>query len=349
MAKSAAKPVPKKRRPKPLPRRQGPVRRCPGAPPGAQAQRGAAQRQRRLLHGPGHRGAGRPGAGPPAARHVYRRHRREGAASPVRRGDRQCHGRGAGGPCQLHRGGARRRRLPRRHRQWPRHSGRPAPEIPQEVRPRSHHVHAARRRQVRLQGLRDLRRPARRRRLGGQCAVGAARGRGRARRPALSPGLRARQAQERAGEARPHREPARHQGALQAGPADLRRQGEVQSGSACSRWRAPRPICSAASKSAGTATRSCCTASRTCRRTRPSTSPTVSRTISPPRWPGRRWSIPTSSPANPAGRAPTARSNGRWPGVADADGFMSSYCNTIPTGDGGTHEAGLARRAARAA
>ncbi len=26
---------------------------------------------------------------------------------------------------------------------------------------------------------------------------------------------------------------------------------------------------------------------------------------------------------------------------ADADGFLSSYCNTIPTGDGGTHEAGL--------
>jgi topoisomerase IV subunit B len=27
--------------------------------------------------------------------------------------------------------------------------------------------------------------------------------------------------------------------------------------------------------------------------------------------------------------------------VADADGFMSSYCNTIPTADGGTHETGL--------
>src|SRR4051812_14592742 len=27
--------------------------------------------------------------------------------------------------------------------------------------------------------------------------------------------------------------------------------------------------------------------------------------------------------------------------VADADGFISSYCNTIPTQDGGTHEAGL--------
>ena len=27
--------------------------------------------------------------------------------------------------------------------------------------------------------------------------------------------------------------------------------------------------------------------------------------------------------------------------TADADGFISSYCNTIPTGDGGTHETGL--------
>ncbi|WP_024509752.1 DNA topoisomerase IV subunit B [Bradyrhizobium sp. ARR65] len=27
--------------------------------------------------------------------------------------------------------------------------------------------------------------------------------------------------------------------------------------------------------------------------------------------------------------------------TADADGFMSSYCNTIPTGDGGTHESGI--------
>jgi topoisomerase-4 subunit B len=27
--------------------------------------------------------------------------------------------------------------------------------------------------------------------------------------------------------------------------------------------------------------------------------------------------------------------------VADADGFVSSYCNTVPTGDGGTHESGL--------
>ena len=45
--------------------------------------------------------------------------------------------------------------------------------------------------------------------------------------------------------------------------------------SACSRWRARRPICSAASKSAGPATRSCSTASTTCRRRRRSISATA--------------------------------------------------------------------------
>jgi topoisomerase-4 subunit B len=34
--------------------------------------------------------------------------------------------------------------------------------------------------------------------------------------------------------------------------------------------------------------------------------------------------------------------------VADADGFVSSYCNTIPTADGGTHEAGLRTALTRA-
>ena len=27
--------------------------------------------------------------------------------------------------------------------------------------------------------------------------------------------------------------------------------------------------------------------------------------------------------------------------TADADGFLSSYCNTVPTPDGGTHESGM--------
>ena len=73
-----------------------------------------------------------------------------------------------------------------RHRQRPRHPGRSASEIPEEVGARSHHVHAAFGRQIRLQGLRDLGRPARRRRLRGERAVLAARGRGRAQPETLS-------------------------------------------------------------------------------------------------------------------------------------------------------------------
>ena len=61
----------------------------------------------------------------------------------------------------------------------------PAPEIQGQVRARSDHDHAARRRQVRLQGLRDLRRAARRRHLGRQRPVRPARGRGRAQPQAL--------------------------------------------------------------------------------------------------------------------------------------------------------------------
>jgi hypothetical protein len=45
-------------------------------------------------------------------------------------------------------------RLPDRHRQRPRHPGRPASEIPEKIGARSHHDDAARRRQVRFrQGL----------------------------------------------------------------------------------------------------------------------------------------------------------------------------------------------------
>ena len=89
------------------------------ARPIARAVRGGLYRRR-------HRGAGGARAGAPAARHVYRRHRREGDAPPLRRGAGQRHGRGGRGPRRPHRGRVRGRRLPHRDRQWPRHPGRPA-------------------------------------------------------------------------------------------------------------------------------------------------------------------------------------------------------------------------------
>jgi hypothetical protein len=55
-------------------------------------------------------------------------------------------------------------------------------------------------------------------------------------------------------EARQGAEPPRHHVRFHPDAADLR-QGRVLGRRACSAWRAPRPICSAASKSAGTATK----------------------------------------------------------------------------------------------
>jgi topoisomerase IV subunit B len=47
---------------------------------------------------------------------------------------------------------------------------------------------------------------------------------------------------------------------------------------------------------------------------------------------------------------PGANSSVEWAvaWTADADGFLSSYCNTIPTADGGTHETGLRAALSRA-
>ena len=63
---------------------------------------------------------------------------------------------------------------------------RSASEISEEIGARSHHDDAAFGRQIRFRRLSDLGRPAWRRRLGRQRAVGAARSRGRARPDALS-------------------------------------------------------------------------------------------------------------------------------------------------------------------
>ena len=80
---------------------------------------------------------------------------------------------------------------------------------------------AARRRQVRQQRLQGLGRPARRRRVGGQRAVGAARSRDLAQRQHAPAELRARQAARRSHRHR-HDEAPRHEGHVQARSADLR-------------------------------------------------------------------------------------------------------------------------------
>ena len=94
------------------------------------------------------------------------------------------------------------RQFPDRARQRPRHPGRSAPEIQEPLGAGGDPHHAAFRRQVRRQGLRHLRRPARRRRFGGQRAVRRAGGRGRARPHAVEAGLCPRQADDQADQRR---------------------------------------------------------------------------------------------------------------------------------------------------
>ena len=245
-----------------------------GAPKASGRAKPHARRQRGVrLHRQTYRGAGGARAGAPPPRHVYRRHRREGAASSVRRGDRQFHGRGARRPRRLDRSRDGGERLRHRHRQRPRHSGRPAPEIQEQVGARSDHVHAARRRQIQLQGLRHLGRPARRRRLGRQRAVRAHGGGGRARAAALPHGVRARQAEGQAGKSRPRAQPARHQNPLPARSANFRTQSRVPGRARVQDGALQGLSLSAASKSAGIATRRCSRASTTCRKRPPSISP----------------------------------------------------------------------------
>ena len=199
-------------------------------PPGPCRRDRRSRIQRRL-----DRSARGPGAGAASAGHVHRRHRFHRHAPPLRRGDRQRDGRGGRRPRDLHRSVARRRRVAVGRRQRPRHAGRPAPEIPRQVGARNHHDQAARRRQIRLRRLRDLGRPARRRRLGGQRAVGARRGRGRARPDALPPGLRARRAGHQARSGRQGPQPPRHARALPSRRADFRQDVRASTRRGCSR------------------------------------------------------------------------------------------------------------------
>ena len=114
-------------------------------------------------------------------------------------------------------------------------------------------------------------------------------------------------------------------------------------------WRAPRPICSAASRSAGAATPRCSAKS--------DEMPAEAML----HFPGGLADFLAAS----LGRAPDrhvhalrrrGQAAGRsaasvewaiaWP--ADGDGFARSYCNTVPTPEGGTHEAGLRSALSRA-
>ena len=95
------------------------------------------------------------------------------------------------GYCDTHQRHHPRRQLDHRRRQRPRHPGGHAPHR-EDARRRARADHAARRRQVRQEQLQGVGRPARRRRVGGERALRAARGDRGPRRQAAPHGVRAR-------------------------------------------------------------------------------------------------------------------------------------------------------------
>ena len=191
----------------------------------------------------------------------------------------------------------------------------PHPKFPKKSGPRSDHDHAARGREVRLEGLRDLRRPARRRRLGRECALrDGSRSRSRATRHSTG----------RCSPAACRRASSRRSGACTTGAAPrcasvpTRRSSarrRASSRGACSRWRARRPI-----SSAGVEIRWRCAPALARRaRERPGRGelplPERPQGLSRAARSTARSSSPTrSSPARSRSPAATARSNGRSPG-----------------------------------
>ena len=239
-----------------------------------------------------------------------------------------------------------RRRPPDRHRQRPRHPGRPAPEIPGQVGARSHHDHAAFGRQVRRQGLRDLRRPARRRRVASSTRCRrASTSRSRATRSSTARRFSARPSQSASSKTvgadaqppRHHRHASRPTREIFGDDADVQarqrlyKHGPLQ-GLSLRRRRDPlalRPArcgtddvpAEAAFQFPGGLADHLARADLADRRC--VTRPALRRHV--------RIATATQGSARMGGRLAAAMPTASY----------SSYCNTIPTPDGGTHEAGL--------
>jgi topoisomerase-4 subunit B len=114
-------------------------------------------------------------------------------------------------------------------------------------------------------------RPARRRRIGGERAVRAHGGRGRARRQALRDGVRAGHPAGQAEGNGPHAEPARHLGALQADAKIFGAKAAFKPARLFKMSRSKAYLFGGV-KITGSAPRNCCSASMTCRSRRRSIS-----------------------------------------------------------------------------
>ena len=223
----------------------------------------------------------------------------------------------------------------------------PHPKFPEQVRARSDHDHAACRRQVRLQGLRDLGRPARRRRLSRQRAVGDPRGRGGARARALSPVVRPRA---------PRRARSSMSARRRTGAARRCASGRIRlifkHGTA---FDPEAPVQDGALEGLSVPRRRDPLALRPCaprRRRRRAGGGDVSvpaRARGLSRAPQPRG-CPSSARPMFCGKTdrPGGHGSAEWAiaFLAEDEGYVSSYCNTIPTKEGGTHEQGLRDRLA---
>ena len=235
---------------------------------------------------------------------------------------------------------ARARQPPDRHRQRPRHPGRPAPQISRQVGARGDHDHAPFGRQVRGQGLFDL--------AAASTASGSASSTPcRARRSSKSRATRSSTA--RAFSRGLATSPLEEVGAAPTAAA------RPSSSSPTPKFSAPTPRSTRAPLQAGPlqglslrrgrdplALRSVAGLRLTSPKPPSSSSPAALPTISPSRSASRE--CVTAQPftgRQDFPRRTRARPNGRSPGHCGSEGAESYYCNTIPTPDGGTHEAGL--------
>ena len=168
------------------------------------------------------------------------------------------------------------------------------------------------------------RRPARRRRLGGQRALRPRRGRGRPQPPALAAGVLPRPSRRgrcrRSGRRRTAAAPPSPSTPTPRSSAPRR---TLQAGAAATAWSAPRPTSSPASRSAGAATPPASPPATTRPSRRPSTSPAASPTTSPSGSTARSATPTSPSPArstspSASAPAPSARSSGRSTGRRSA-------------------------------
>ncbi len=189
-----------------------------------------------------HRSSLRPGSGQAPPGHV---HRYLAPEPPGAGGHRQRGRRGAGRPCPRHRGDAALRRQLLGVRRRPRHAGGHPPRGEDPGRRADPHA-PARGRQVQQQELHLLRRPSRRRRERGQCAVEAGGSAHQARRQRVPHDLQGRRPRHAAGGRRHGRQEEHRHARAASGPMPSTSTRPSSTCARCGTCCAPRRCCAPA-------------------------------------------------------------------------------------------------------